>query len=145
MTSKPSIRFHIYKQHVSLEPLIPLSILTVLEDIVASRSDPHCLLMAVMDKQREKVGLVKFADVYRLFDVDDALNAAFGMINILPRYQRTHVSSHGMYLVLTYLSGTLHLARVQYNVVIFDTQSIRSRGERDLRGWRIDLQWIRPY
>lgn len=48
------------------------------------------------------------------------------MINLHPRYQRTHVNTHAMYLTLSYLFDDLHLVRVQYDAVTFNEASIRA-------------------
>lgn len=50
----------------------------------------------------------------------------FGVINLHPRYHRTHINSHAMYLALSYLFDQLHLVRVQYDAVTHNTASIRS-------------------
>ncbi|ODN85876.1 hypothetical protein L198_07440 [Cryptococcus wingfieldii CBS 7118] len=101
---------------------------TALEDIEAFRSDPQCLLLAIMDKQRENAGMDAFAGVYGLIEVSEYMDAVFGVINVHPRYQRTHVNTHCMSLVLSYLFDTLRLIRVQYDAVIFNVQSIKSAG-----------------
>lgn len=44
---------------------------SALEDIEYFRADPNCLLLAVIDKQREAAGLDCFAGVYGLVDLND--------------------------------------------------------------------------
>jgi len=50
----------------------------------------------------------------------------FGVINIHPRYHRTHVNSHAMRLILSFLFDEAHLLRVQYDAVTFNEASIRA-------------------
>ncbi|WWD05893.1 hypothetical protein V865_003977 [Kwoniella europaea PYCC6329] len=100
---------------------------TALEDIESFRIDPRCLLLAVIDIQVERKGKDGFAGVYGLIEVNDEfMHAIFGLINILPIYQRTHINTHSMYLTLQYLFEDLNLIRVQYDAVTHNTPSINS-------------------
>ncbi|WRT63657.1 uncharacterized protein IL334_000580 [Kwoniella shivajii] len=107
----------------------PYSRKTALEDIESYRLDPACLLLAVIDIQVEQAGEDGFAGVYALIEVNkDFMHALFGIINILPKYQKTHINTHAMYLTLRYLFEALHLIRVQYDAVTHNTASIKSAG-----------------
>jgi RimJ/RimL family protein N-acetyltransferase len=53
-------------------------------------------------------------------------SVVFGLINIHPRYHRTHVNTHAMSLVLGFLFDDLHLVRVQYDAVTFNEASIKA-------------------
>ncbi|WVQ64749.1 uncharacterized protein L199_002917 [Kwoniella botswanensis] len=143
--------FHtLQTDHVKLEPFVPSKHLsgflrlppsswthfgelgpyterTALEDIESFRIDPRCLLLAVIDLQVERKGKDGFAGVYGLIEVNDEfMQAIFGLINILPLYQRTHINTHSMYLILQYLFEDLNLIRVQYDAVTHNTPSINS-------------------
>jgi RimJ/RimL family protein N-acetyltransferase len=48
------------------------------------------------------------------------------VINILPKYQRTHINTHAMSLILTFLFDELHLLRVQYEAVTWNEASQKS-------------------
>jgi RimJ/RimL family protein N-acetyltransferase len=50
----------------------------------------------------------------------------FGLINILPKYQRTHLNTHAMSLILGFMFDHLELVRVQYDAVTFNEASIRA-------------------
>jgi RimJ/RimL family protein N-acetyltransferase len=41
----------------------------------------------------------------------------FGLINIHPKYHRTHVNSHAMHLILSFLFDEAHMLRVQYDAL----------------------------
>ncbi|WWC85752.1 uncharacterized protein L201_000618 [Kwoniella dendrophila CBS 6074] len=100
---------------------------TALKDIESYRSDSSCLLMAIIDLQVEIMGKDGFAGVYGLIEVDEEyMDAVFGLINILPKYQRTHINTHSMYLILKYLFEDLNMIRVQYDAVVHNSQSINS-------------------
>ncbi|WVW81731.1 hypothetical protein I302_103727 [Kwoniella bestiolae CBS 10118] len=143
--------FHILEtDHVRLEPFVPSKHLsgflklpaeswthfgelgpytqqTALEDIESFRIDPRCLLLAVIDKQVEKLGRDGFAGVYGLIEMNDEfMHAIFGLINILPIYHCTHINTHAMSLILRYLFEDLSLIRVQYDAVTHNTPSINS-------------------
>ncbi|OCF71239.1 hypothetical protein I204_08192 [Kwoniella mangroviensis CBS 8886] len=100
---------------------------TALEDIESFRIDPRCLLLAVIDLQVERKGKDGFAGVYGLIEVNDEfMHAIFGLSNVLPIYQNTHINTHSMYLILQYLFEDLNLIRVQYDAVTHNTPSINS-------------------
>ncbi|WWC58062.1 uncharacterized protein I303_100597 [Kwoniella dejecticola CBS 10117] len=143
--------FHVlHTDHVRLEPLVPSVHLsgflrlppeswihfgdlgpytrkTALEDIESYRADPTCLLLAVIDLQLEARGDDGFAGVYGLIEVNqEYMTAVFGLINILPKYQRTHINTHAMALILSYLFEEVHLIRIQYDAVTYNAPSIRA-------------------
>lgn len=53
-------------------------------------------------------------------------NILFGLINVHPRYHRTHVNSHAMTLILSFLFEEVKVLRVQYDAVTFNEASIRA-------------------
>ncbi|WVQ93845.1 hypothetical protein IAU59_000923 [Kwoniella sp. CBS 9459] len=143
--------FHFLQtEHVRLEPLVPSKHLqgflslpdeswaasgnlgpydreSALRDIEEFRADPSSLLMAVIDLQAERAGKDPFAGVYGLIRVtEEYMDAIFGVINIHPRYRRTHINTHAMKLTLSYLFDELKLVRVQYDADVTNEASIRA-------------------
>lgn len=48
------------------------------------------------------------------------------MINIHPRYHRTHINTHAVYLLLSFLFDEVNLVRVQWDAVVWNEASIRA-------------------
>ncbi|KAK4688028.1 hypothetical protein P7C73_g2086, partial [Tremellales sp. Uapishka_1] len=98
---------------------------SALIDIEDFRAEPSSLLLAVVDEQAERRGENGFAGVYGLTEAsDEEMSMIFGLINILPKYQKTHINTHAMFLILSYMFEEIGMVRVQYDAVTFNKGSI---------------------
>ncbi len=116
---------------------------SALETIESYRQDEGSLLLAAIDKNAEAAGRDGFAGLYALdeYDEDYAVSRVgsalllladsgqsvlFGMINVHPQYHRTHINTHAVYLLLSFLFDEVNLVRVQWDAVVWNEASIRA-------------------
>ena len=88
--------------------------------------DPEAMVSASQSHFTHSTAPLSSPGVSSNSQTDTSQMVLFGLINILPRYHRTHINSHAMYLALSFLFDESHLVRVQYEAATFNETSIRA-------------------